>query len=322
MIKNHIRYAVAAAFFLASGATNVAFAAVLETEDPPNDSIASAQRLIIGDTGIITVTGVIGVPDRATPVKEDTDFYSFHGRAGDVVRIDIDGGIKSSTTLRSLNALIAIFKPDDTVLRQRNDVLPTEVDEGSIARFDPHIENVHLPVTGVYTVGVTSDASYPDRTMRVFLTGGATTPFVPSSVSNGSYTLIIEGVSPSAIQISIDVKPGADSIAPINPKAKGKIPVALLSAKDRNDPSKDFDALKADRDSIRFGPTGTEAAGRCGKNGEDVNRDGLLDLVCHFETQDARLDESDPDVMVTGTIGGMPFEGRGWLKAVPVKRED
>jgi hypothetical protein len=310
MIKNYLQYAVAAAFGLAAGISNVA---AFEVErDTPNDSIATAQRLIIGAERRIEVKGVIG--NLAGDIVPDVDFYSFHGQASDSVRIDIDDGIKS--TGRSLNAMIAIFRPDGTVLAQKNDMPSSrDVDKGSISRFDPHLENILLPVSGIYTVAVTSD-NPGGSPVRVFLPGGSVTPFVTSTVSNGSYLLVIEGVSPSMLQISIDIKPGATSIAPINPKSKGKIPVALISADN-------FDALKADRDSIRFGPPNEAgAAGRCGKEGEDVNGDGRLDLVCHFETQETGIDGTDTEGVVSGTIGGMPFEGRGWLKIVPVRKQD
>src|SRR5215208_5141734 len=99
MTKNYLRYAIAAAF-LASGASHVA-SAELETE--PNDLVSSAQRLVIGASRSIEVTGTIGVLATVTPVVPDVDFYSFHARAGDVVTIDIDGGMKpAGSSVRSL----------------------------------------------------------------------------------------------------------------------------------------------------------------------------------------------------------------------------
>lgn len=331
MAKNYLRYAVATAFFLGSAASNQA-AAVLEDEGRSNDSISSAQSLGIGDTRKIEVQGAIGVRATATPVVSDVDFYSFRGRAGDVVTVDIDDGMKLSTTVRSLNALVAVFGPDLTVLRQVDDVPAGSEDRpGSISRFDPRIDSVVLPVSGVYTVGVTSAARYPDGSTRVFIDGGGTTPFVPTGVSNGSYVLVIEGVSPSVKQISIDIKPRAKKIVKINPQSKRKIKVALLS-------SPDFDPMKADRGSITFGPVdGVGTTGTCGnyrrddddedddddddgKHMKDYNKDGRPDLVCRFEIRAAGFDESDAEGMIRGTADGMPFEGRGWLKVIPVRK--
>jgi hypothetical protein len=312
MIKKYLQYAVAAALGVMAGISNVA---AFEVErDTPNDSIATAQRLIIGAERRVEVKGIIG--NLAGDIVPDIDFYSFHGQAENSIRIDIDDGIKCNGCGRSLNAMIAIFDPNGRLLLQKNDMPSSrDVDAGSIAKFDPHLEQVLLPVSGIYTVAVTSD-NPGGSAVRVFKDDGVmATPFVTSTVSNGSYLLVIEGVSPSMLPISIDIKPGATTAAPFNPKSKGKIPVALISANN-------FNALQVDRDSVRFGPPNEGgAAGRCGKEGEDVNGDGRLDLVCHFETQETGIDGTDTEGVVSGTVGGMPFEGRGWLKIVPVRKD-
>ena len=309
MIKNYLRYAVAAAF-VASGTGNLAFAVDEEHPEQLMKPFSKPQLLVIDDTKKIEVKGRIGLAETGEPVP-DTDFYAFHGKAGDLVKLDIDGGIKAAGTGRSLNSLIAIFKPDGTVLAQKNDVLLSEIDSGSIARFDPWIDNIRLPADGVYTVGVTSDAMYPDRSLRVFLTNGETTSFVGTNMLqvNGTYTLLIDGVSKTELvqQISIDIKPNAKSIT-THANSSGKIPVALIT-------SADFDALKADRDTIKFGPpNGTGTTGRCNKNGAN--------LLCHFDKGDAGFAEDDTEGMVSGTIGGKRFEGRGWLKVIPVRSKD
>jgi hypothetical protein len=349
MIHKHLRYIIAAAFAATSGSS----LALSEYEKESNDSFTSPQRLMVANKGeVITITGIIGVntpplPNPLTDLKPDVDFYSFFGKAGDVIKINIDEGMKSGSSVRSLDSMIAIFGPDGTVLRQRNDVLPAEIDRpGSIHMRDPRMENVLLPVSGMYTVGVTSDARYADGSMRIFVDGGGTTPYAATSQANGSYKLIIEGASPSVKQINIDIKPGTKKAARINPNSKKKIKVALLSSKDLNDPSKDFDATKADRASITFGPKdGPGTSGLCGKTGtdanyrkdddddddddddnkdrravKDVDRDGRLDLVCRFEIRAAGFDESDTEGMIKGTVDGMPFEGLGWLKVIPVRK--
>ena len=322
MIKNYLSYAVAAAFL---GLANVALA---ETELEPagtagtNDTIANAEELVF--TEKVEVTGTIGALSKSTVVPiPDIDFYWFQGRKGEVVRIDIDGGMKDRTDpLRSLDSLIAIFDQNGIVLKQKNDlsVLAGElIDEGSRSTFDPWIEKIFLPATGRYYVGVTSDASYPaptpgePRTMRVFLNGGGTAGasgdggFVPLNVSNGRYTLVIERTPAPTIQIGIDIKPNAKSIT-THANWNGKIPVVLKT-------SEEFDALKADQHTIKFGPPNRPGTiGRCNKNGKD--------LLCHFDKQDAGFSEGDTEGVVTGTIEGKPFEGSAWLKVIPVKREE
>lgn len=313
MIKNYLRYAVAAAFAVA-GASNMALA----VEETDNDSFSSPQVLQIVD-GQVIVTGAIGLT--ALPRTQDVpdiDYYSFRARAGSEVTIDIDGGFKGSgATERSVDTMIAIWGPGG-FFRKNDD--PKTGDQGSMpvgccTHRDARLDQVALPANGVYTVGVTS-GGVVGGVPRMFLPDGTATAFIGGSLSNGRYTLTISGVSSPVQQMNIDIKPGATSIARINPKSKGSTPVALLS-------SDSFDALKVDSGSVRFGPNGTEATAlRCGKGGEDVNNDGRLDLVCHFDTQAANFDPSDEEGIVTGTIGGMPFEGRGDLKVIHVKRPD
>jgi len=300
-----VRLAVMAAFLAASAASDVAFAIV---EAEPNNTIATAQRLVIGGGGRVEVNGVIGVISLSSPAVKDVDFYSFEARKGDVVTIDIDYGWKAEgSATRSVDTIIAIFGPSpfpwDTI---DDSQFPT--DQGSLSHQDSFLPNVYLPVDGIYTVGV---SSWP----RMFRSNGTLDSVdVSGPNANGSYTLVISGVTPLVQQINIEIKPGSEDVAPINPRSKGNIPVALLS-------SEQFNALEVDRQSITFGATGDETkALRCGKGGEDVNGDGRPDLVCHFETQEAGFDSSSEAGIVKGTVAGRPFEGRGQLKVIPVKR--
>jgi len=104
--------------------------------------------------------------------------------------------------------------------------------------------------------------------------------------------------------VSIDVKPGSEA-NPINATSKGKIPVAILS-------TADFDALSmVDTTSLTFGKTGVEPSlAFCSNESEDVNEDGLFDLVCHFYTQDTGFQIGDTEGILKGqTVDGIPVEG-------------
>ncbi len=317
MIKKlDTRFAAMAAFLAASMASEAAFA-IVEIED--NNTIATAQRLVISG-GSVEVNGILG---NGSLGANDVDFYSFTGQAGDVVTIDIDGGMKSDGT--GVDTYIAIFRPDSTILNANDD--GGVFDTGSVqpsGTLDSLIANQRLPVTGTYTVGVTSSA-------HPFLaTGGGA---VGSSGFNmnltGSYTLVISGVSdpvqpapapapaPAAVQqINIEIKPGTPEQPPINPKSKGAIPVALLS-----NPA--FDARGVDTQSLTFGRSGNEhSLLRCFKEYRDVNGDGLPDLLCHFDNQMTEFDPSDAAGKIKGRMAaGGQFEGQGYLKVVPVKRK-
>jgi hypothetical protein len=286
---------------LAAWAASGAALAVDEVE--PNDPVNAAQHLVIGTDGSVQVQGVMGV--LTGTATRDVDFYSFEGSAGDVVTVDIDAGILANGT--GVDTILAVFGPNGAnplYLWRQNDDAGLPLDEGSFSKFDARVTNFRLPVSGRYVVGV---SSFPGSFIDVnTLSSGRI-----STHTDGSYTLIISGVTPSVQQINIIIKPGSTDVAPINPKAKGNVAVALLS-------STEFDAMDVDQSTLRFGAQGNEASLlRCNKDGTDVNGDGLLDLVCHFDNPTAGFQVGDTEGMVTGaTKGGRLFEGRGWLKVV------
>ena len=268
------------------------------SEQEENNPIESAQTLVVTSSvmDIDAVLGNIGA-DRV----DDLDYFTFYGNAGDVVTLDIDGGYGGE---QNVDTIIAVFDADYNVLRMNDD---NTLDEGSISAGDSRIDNFTLPASGYYIVGV---SNYP----RYFRNGGAVN--YANYVANGDYHLVISGVSPSMMQINIDVKPGnSDDWAPINPKSHGKIPVALLS-------SSSFDAMAADISTLTFGATGDEdSLSHCNKTGKDVNGDGMLDRLCHFYTQKAGFSSDSLEGIVRGrTLMGTVFEGRGFLKVVPGKK--
>ena len=103
--------------------------------------------------------------------------------------------------------------------------------------------------------------------------------------------------------VTIDIKPG-EGPAPINTKSKGTIPVAVLS-------SPTFDAVaQVDQTSLTFGHSGSEKSLAFCSGPQDVNGDGLLDLVCHFDTQSTRFQMGDTKGILGGKIlGGNTITG-------------
>jgi hypothetical protein len=310
--KRGICSAIAAALITVSGAALAGVVAEDETSDPtkPNNPIDKAQPLIIDASGGVTVKGQLGTADPSTSATllPDLDYYSFDGREGDVVTVDIDYGIKPAGQ-RSVDTMIAIFGPGPgyLVLRMNDDGgLDPTGDPETMSSADSKILNFRLPASGTYVVGV---SSFP----RAFVNGGGVNRTTLSSRSNGAYDLVITGVTPSIQHINVDIRPGNDKPAPLNPKSRGVIPVALLS-------SSEFDPLTVNQDSLTFGSTGKESTlQRCNKDNVDLNGDGKPDLVCHFENSAAGFDEGDLEGVVMGTFGpsNRMFEGRGLLKIVP-----
>ena len=118
--------------------------------------------------------------------------------------------------------------------------------------------------------------------------------------------------APPVLAVHIDIKPGSDPNS-INPKSKGKIPVAILSTPDFDAPSEVY------RDSLTFGTTGEEQSlAFCSPSPEDVNYDGYDDLVCHFYTQETGFGPGDEEGILKGqTVDGVPLEGRDSVNIVP-----
>ena len=136
-----------------------------------------------------------------------------------------------------------------------------------------------------------------------------------SSINDSKGDVFFDSVANSAIGgakgVDIDIKPGSDPNA-INPKSRGKIPVAILS-------TTDFDATsQVDKSSLTFGRTGDEdSLSKCTKSNEDVNGDGLDDVVCHFNTQDTGFQQGDTEGIVKGnTLNGVPIEGKDSVRIV------
>lgn len=283
----------------------IADAATL-SEVEPNNSVDTAQVVDISK-GAVTLNGVLG--NGAMP---DVDFYRFSGHEGDVITIDIDGGMVSGdpTTDRDVDTVIAIFDVSDSLkmIATNNDA--PDLDPGSTWASDSRLDLVQLPHTGDYIVGVTSDP-------RSFRDGAGvlknTAPF-----DAGQYTLIITPPAPPAppvMQVKIDIVPGRFDIVPLSQRFEGEVPVALLS-------SKDFDATKVDIASITFGATGDEQSLRhCERWRRDTNRDRMTDLVCHFKTNATGFEVGDTQGVMRGKMAdGRKFEGHGSLKVIAEKR--
>ncbi len=113
---------------------------------------------------------------------------------------------------------------------------------------------------------------------------------------DGSYKARITAIP--LVPVQIDIKPGTTR-NPINMKA-GTIPVALLSSASFNAP------VEVDIASLRFGRTGTEQSlVKCDGTPEDVNGDGLKDLICHFDVLAAAFQAGD----ALGKLKGMTTVG-------------
>ncbi len=116
------------------------------------------------------------------------------------------------------------------------------------------------------------------------------------------------------IKVLLDIKPGSYPNA-INLGSKGLVPVAILS-------SQNFDANSVDANSVTLAGAGVAVRGK-GSNLmshlEDVNADGLLDLVIQVETENLDVTQfQEGRAILTGeTLRGLKIEGSDEIRIVP-----
>jgi hypothetical protein len=120
-------------------------------------------------------------------------------------------------------------------------------------------------------------------------------------------------ISVAAVVVGIDIKPD-DFPNNINLGSAGVIPVAILS-------SEVFDALTIDEQTIFLASAGVRTTGRSGKficHKEDVNDDGLDDLVCLIETVELMIEPGQDTAELTAmTFDGTHLRGIDSIRIVP-----
>jgi len=154
-------------------------------------------------------------------------------------------------------------------------------------------------------------------------TGSYDWTFVPHSPCGHTYAFYVQNSQRTewtygssftiacVIPVAIDIKPGS-AVSAINPASKGTTPVAILS-------SATFDApTMVDQSRLTFGRTGDEPSlAFCNGAGEDVNADGILDLVCHFTTRTTGFLPGDTAGVLKGkTVTGAAILGTDSIRVV------
>jgi uncharacterized repeat protein (TIGR01451 family) len=146
---------------------------------------------------------------------------------------------------------------------------------------------------------------------------------------------VIELEMECVVPVAINIKPGSFPNS-INPDGQGVIPVAVLTtlAGEYGTPI-DFDATTIDPLSVRFGPRDlvwTETGGAPEAHGhghiedsyelDEVTKDGDLDMVLHFRTQETGIVHGDTEACIKGqwidSMGGVhKFFGCDSVRTVP-----
>jgi hypothetical protein len=120
------------------------------------------------------------------------------------------------------------------------------------------------------------------------------------------------------LEVEIDIKPNSDPNS-VNQKSKGRLPVAIFG-------SPEFDVTQIDTTTVDFDifeVNGSTIATKC--NIEDVNGDGIDDMICFFKIED--IEHKCTAEFVVGQIqgellDGTPFRGFDDVRWVNCKHFD
>lgn len=120
--------------------------------------------------------------------------------------------------------------------------------------------------------------------------------------------------------VLIDIKPGGNPNT-INLRSKGLLPVAILSSEEVG---KEFDATTVDPSTVQLAGAGVAVRGKNKymAHKEDVNGDGLTDLVVQIEIENLNPDKlEDGSAILTGqTSNGIEITGSDKIAIVPPAR--
>jgi len=138
-----------------------------------------------------------------------------------------------------------------------------------------------------------------------------TIPILAALMIGTSFSTTFALVPPGTFEVQIDIKPGSDPNS-VNPRSNGVIPVAILG-------TDDFDPTQVDTETLIFTAFGDfyfdATAVHIGF--EDVNGDGVVDLVAHFLIQSTGIDCHTTEAEIIGsTLDGTLFFGRDSVNPV------
>jgi hypothetical protein len=131
------------------------------------------------------------------------------------------------------------------------------------------------------------------------------------TICGTTYSLSSFVIFEDMFDVNIDIKPGSDPNS-INLGSNGNVPVAIFS-------TNDFDATTVDPLTVLLSGATVRLRGKGDPMAktEDVDGDGLLDIVIHFDMSALQLISGDTVAILEGeTYDGIPFWGEDSVRIV------
>ena len=149
----------------------------------------------------------------------------------------------------------------------------------------------------------------PDATTGLQVVGTVNADGLSATFTGISPSILV-GMTPDVVHVDIDIRPKSFPNR-VSTLGAGTLPVAVLS-------TATFDApATVDPASLTFGRIGDEASLSLCKGNADVNADGLIDLVCHFDQQATGFGPGDTLGILRGrTWAGEPLVGSDSVRIV------
>lgn len=301
--------AVSGTLTFAAGVTTATFSVSIlsDSVSEGDETVQLTLTNAVGATLVAPSTAVLTITNVDTPAGTNVAVQPVDSTTGITpVRLTFDsvttGGNTTLTTTSSGTAPTSGFQLGNP---------PTYYEISTTATFSGSV-TVCINYTGV---SVDDEAS-----LRLYhYEGGAwvdvttsldtTNNIICGSVTSFSAFAIFE---PIPLPVTIDIKPGSFPNS-INLGSGGTVPVAIFS-------TSTFDARTLDPTTVTLASAPVKLRGRGTPmaSAEDVNGDGLPDIVVHVSTEALQLHEIDTEAVLRGkTFDGRAVKGQDTVRVVP-----